>query len=266
MKFYVNLLILNINFIFSFVRLPFKTFKSNDINNLYYNYLYINLDIGIPKQKEMKIILKQGKYSFFLYDNNKYTNVSYDNKYSQSYRRILDEKFELSSSSCSEGLFSQETFYIQNEAIENFTFILCSKVKTNEFLYFDGEIGLNLEYESPPSSNFIQVLKDKEIINNYIYSINYMNEEEGYLLIGEYPHKVKMNINIYQNFSNFNENNLYWIKSLVTNYNFFWTILFDKISYGDGNVYQAQREARFSIETKYIISSSQYYNIFREIN
>ena len=52
---------------------------------------------------------------------------------------------------------------------------------------------------------------------------------------------------------------------MVTNYNFFWTILFDKISYGDGNVYQARREARLSIETKYIISSSQYYNIFREI-
>ena len=68
-----------------------------------------------------------------------------------------------------------DTFFIQNQRFDNFTFILCTEAKNNIYQLFDGEIGLNLEYLSAPISNFIQVLKNKEIINNYIYSINYVS-------------------------------------------------------------------------------------------
>lgn len=265
MKFYLSLLLIKINFIFSYIKIPFKTFELNDINNLYNNYVYINLDIGIPQQNNTKIVLKQGKYSFFLYDNNKYINASYNYKLSKTYRKVLDEKLEFTSSTCFEGLFSQDTFYIENKEIKNLSFVLCSRTKTEEYFFFDGEIGLNLLYEFPETSNFVKILKGKEIINNYIYSINYINDKEGYLLIGEYPHNIKRNSNIYDKYSDFNKNNLYWIHSIVTKNSVHWTISFDKISYGDGGAYQAQREARILVETKYIISSTQYYNSFKEI-
>ena len=247
MKYYLSLFLLNINIIFTYIKIPFKTYKSDDINSFFNNYLYIELDIGLSKQNNSKILFKKGKYSFYLYDNNFFSKVSYNNKASISYRKLSEEILELTTSTCSKGILSTETFFIQNQRIDNFTFILCTKSKNEEYELFDGEIGLNLGFESPPNSNFIEVLKSKEIIKNYIYSINYINDNEGFLLIGEYPHKIKSSNNFYEKYSDFEENNLYWVKSIINNKVFHWTILFDKISYGDGGIYQAQREARLLI-------------------
>ena len=265
MKYNLCLCLIIINIIYSYIQLPFKTFKVDNINNLYYNYLYINLDVGVPKQNATKLFLTQGKHSFYIYDSKSYSNVSYNPGYSSGYRAILDDPVELTTSDCYKGVFSMDTFFIQNQKFDNFTFILCTRSKSNIYQLFDGEIGLNLEYAPSPNSNFIQVLKNKEIIDNYIYSINYVNDEEGFLLIGEYPHMIYSNNFFYQKTSEFNEENLKWIHSEIGKYNYHWTILFDKISYGDGGFFQAQREARIVIDTKYIISSSQYYNLFKEI-
>ena len=56
-----------------------------------------------------------------------------------------------------------------------------------------------------------------------------------------------------------------WIHSEISKNNFHWAILFDKISYGNGDIYQAQREGRLLNEIKYIISTGQYYNLFKDI-
>ena len=265
MKYFFCLIFINLILIFSYIKLPFKTFEIDDIDHLYNNYIYINLDTGIPPQNNTKLVLKQGKYSFYLYDSDIYTNTSYNKKYSTKYRTLVDDIFELTTSNCHKGIFSMETFFVENNKIDNFTFILCTKSKNEEYSFFEGEIGLNLEYQSPPNTNFIQALKIKELINNYIYSIYYINNKEGFLLIGEYPHNIKFNNPSYEQNSDIKENNLVWIHSQISKNNFHWTILFDKISYGNGNIYQAQREARILIETKYIISSNQYYNLFNEI-
>ena len=230
MKYNLCLCLIIINIIYSYIKLPFKTFKVDNINNLYYNYLYINLDVGVPKQNATKLFLTQGKHSFYIYDSKSYSNVSYNPGYSSGYRAILDDPVELTTSDCYKGVFSMDTFFIQNQKFDNFTFILCTRSKSNIYQLFDGEIGLNLEYAPSPNSNFIQVLKNKEIIDNYIYSINYVNDEEGFLLIGEYPHMIYSNNFFYQKTSEFNEENLKWIHSEIGKHNYHWTIFFDKIS------------------------------------
>ena len=256
MKYYLSLVLVNINIIYSYIKLPFKTYNSDDINYFYNNFLYINLDIGLPKQNYSKIVLKQGRYNFFLYDNTIYSSASYNSKSSTRFHTLVDDIFELTSSNCLKGISSMDTFFIQSQRFDNITFILCTKSKNNEYELFDGEIGLNLEYQSPPNSNFISILKNNEVINNYIYSINYINDNEGFLLIGEYPHKINSEYKAY---------NLNWIHSEISKNNFHWTVLFDKISYGNGDIYQAQREARLLNEIKYIISTGQYYNLFKDI-
>ena len=262
---YLCLILMNINIIFTYIKLSFKTHKSDNYDYLFYNYLYINIDVGIPKQDNIKLVLKQSKYSFYLYNNNFFSNVSYISKSSSKYKALLNENFDLTSSNCLNGIFSKDTFFVDNQRIDNLTFILCTKSRNEEYKLFDGEIGLNLEYESPPNTNFIEALKINEIINNYIYSIVYVNDEEGFLLIGEYPHKINLINNIYDKYSVFKEENLFWVHSEISKNNFYYTLLFDKISYGSGEIYQAQREARISIEINYILSTPQYYKLFKDI-
>ena len=265
MKFFLFKFLINLKIIFSYIELPFMTYKKDFIYYFINNYIYINLDVGIPKQNNTKLLLNQGKFSFYLYDNNIYPNASYNFKLSKRYRTLLDDEFELSSSNCAKGKFSMETFFIQNQRVDNFTFILCTKTFAEEKEFFDGQLGLNLGYQIPPDSNFIQVLKIKELINNYIYTIYYVNDYEGFLLIGEYPHKINSDFSLYEKYSEFKESNLLWIHSEMSKKNYHWTILFDKISYGAGELYQAQREAKISIEFQFIISTQQYYNLFKEI-
>ena len=112
MNYKLCLFLININIIYSYIKLPFKTFKIDNINDIYYNYLYINLDIGVPKTNTTKLLLTQRQHSYYIYDSITYSNVSYNPRYSSRYRTLLDYSFELTSSDCHEGLFSMDTFFL----------------------------------------------------------------------------------------------------------------------------------------------------------
>jgi len=263
MKFFIFCLLIYIKIICSYINIPFKTYKSDDINNLFYNFIYVNIDVGEPRQNNSKLVLNQGSYPFVLYDKKIYSNVLYDSQSSNKYIALENNKFEISSKSCKTGIYSMETFYIQNYKIDSCNFILCSKAKKEEYKLFDGQIGLNIGNDLVHDSNFVKLLKSKNIINNYIYSIYYINDDEGFLLLGEYPHNLNINLNLYKTSSDFKESNLLWVKSEIISKNIYWMILFDKISYGQ--FYHAQREAKLSFDIKYIISTTQYHDNFKEI-
>ena len=115
-------------------------------------------------------------------------------------------------------------------------------------------------------TNLLLVLKSKKIIENYIYTLYYINDNEGFLLIGEYPHNLHLNnILSYEKFSEFKEENLFWINSEITKNDLHWTIFFDKIHFGSSELYQNKKLGKISIEKKYIISPSQYFNLFKKI-
>ena len=265
-KFLFYLIILYINLIYCYIKLPFETYKTSNFSDFFNNYIFTNIDIGLEPKTNIKLLLKQGSYSFYVYDNNYYSNIIYNYKNSSRYRNLLEYEFEFISSGCQYGVFSMDTFYIQNQRNDNITFILCTRSYNNEFKNFDGQIGLNIEYDSMTDTNLILVLKNKKIIENYVYTLYYINDNEGFLLIGEYPHNLKLNnIVSYEKYSEIKEENLIWINSEITKKNLLWTIFFDKIYLGSSELYQSNKLGKISIEIKYIISPLQYFNLFKKI-
>ena len=260
---YILLITINSNFIFSYLKIPFKTFDSNKlsrINKLQNNYIYINISLGFPNQYQTKILIKQEKYHFHIYINSSYLYSK-----SQTYSAITKESFDITNSLCKKGLYVNDIMYLNEIKYENTPFILCTQYYEVDSSYFDGQLGLNMGYEDKYDSNFIRILKSKNIINNYIYSLIYENDEEGILLIGEYPHNINLKNDLYIKYSSFEEENLNWMHAVKNEKNPRWSLTFDKIYYSNSELFQIQRNCILSIENKFIISTFQYFNLVRDI-
>ena len=262
MKYFIYIILLstNLTFIFSYLKIPFKTFDSDKIskiNKIKNNYIYINISLGFPNQNQNKISINQEKDPFDIYINHSYF---YEN--SQTSKSISNEDFELTNNLCKKGIFMSDTINIEGNNYENISFILCTKYHQIDSLYFDGRLGLNIEYNEKCDTNLIRQLKSKNIINNYCYSIIYESDDEGFLLIGEFPHNINLNVNKYLTFK---EENLNWIYSVKNEKNNRWIIIFDKISYSNSELFQIQRNCILSIENRFIISPFQYFNLVKDI-
>ena len=262
MKYFIYIILLstNLTFIFSYLKIPFKTFDSDKIskiNKIKNNYIYINISLGFPNQNQSKISLNQEKDPFDIYINHSYF---YEN--SKTSKAISNEDFELTNNLCKKGIFISDTINIESDNYENISFILCTKYHQIDSLYFDGRLGLNIEYNEKCDTNLIRQLKAKNIINNYCYSIIYESDDEGFLLIGEFPHNINLNKNKYLTFK---EENLNWIYSVKNEKNNRWSIIFDKISYSNSELFQIQRNCILSIENRFIISPFQYFNLVKDI-
>ena len=255
---YIFILIINQSLINAYLKIPFKTYPINKIpkERLGNNYIYININIGLPNQKPKDIVIKQEKYQFYI------RNESYS---SQTSKILSDENFEVKNSICRKGLYLMDNIYLDKNTYNNISFILCTKSFADEYSYFDGEMGFNIGYEDKYDSNFIRQLKANNIINNYIYSFIYENDEYGYILIGEYPHNINLNYNLYDKYSTYKEENLNWIHAVKSEKNQKWSITFDKISYSNSELFQIQRDCVISIENRFVISTFQYFNLFRDI-
>ena len=260
---YIFLININVTFILSYLKIPFKTFDSDKItkiNKLQNNYIYINISIGFPNENKFKILLKQEKYPFYFYINNSY---SYEK--SKTFKKINNESFELTNSLCRKGIYVMDTMLLEDNKLENTSFVLCTKYYNEESGFFDGQLGLNMGYNDKYDSNLIRQFKAKNIINNYIYSIVYENDEEGFLLIGEFPHNINLNYNLYNKDSSLKEGNLNWIHAVMNEKNPRWSVTFDKISYSNSELFQIQRQCILSIENRFIISTFQYFHLIRDI-
>jgi hypothetical protein len=97
---------------------------------------------------------------------------------------------------------------VNNQKIENIKFFVGRKIYFNN--YTNGILGLNIFGGSKftKDSNLIIQLKKKNIINSYEFFIDYINEDDGYLIIGDYPYN-------YYNNNIFNKENYKIIKSYI---------------------------------------------------
>ena len=258
---YIFLLIINQSLIYSYLKIPFKTLGANQvsIHSFSNNYIYFNLSLGYPIQTSKNIVVKQERYHFYI------RNESFSYEKSKTNKIISNENFEINNCICRKGLFLMDNIYMTENKYDNVSFILCTKSFSDEYSFFDGEMGFNIGYEQKYDSNFIRQLKANNVINNYIYSIIYENDESGYILIGEYPHNINLNNNLYEKYSTFKEENLNWIHALNNKKSQKWSISFDKISYSSSELFQIQRECVISIENRFIISTFQYFNLFKDI-
>ena len=255
---YIIILSINFSFIFTYIKIPFKTFiwgNKIDLSKFKNNYIYINISMGLPNliPNQNRILIQQEKYHFYFYKNHSYP-----------YDKIISNEIDINNSLCKKGIYMNDIMQLGTNVYQNISFILCTKYYEMDSLYFDGQLGLSMGYENKYDTNLIRQLKAKKYINNYCYSIIYENNEQGFLLLGEFPHNVNKELNN-NKFLNYNEENLYWIPAVKNEKNPRWSITFDKISYSNSELFQIQRNCIFSIENKFIISPSQYFNLVKEI-
>ena len=227
MRKYILLYIFFIEQVFNYIVIPFKTYhhyqkeekkeddeeynSTNFIQDYLNNKIYFPVEIGSPAKEVVFILTTKTSglnIGYSLCNKSEFTNLP--QKYLE-YRVENSTTYNLTSkniktiSNAIMGYQSTELFKFyadleKKEAyeIEDLPFIYIAKEDVF-YKYEDGKIcgliGLTLfEKETfQENYNLISLLKKMNITNNYIFSYEYDNEndEEGKIIIGEYPHNYK---------------------------------------------------------------------------
>ena len=197
----------------SYLIYPFKTRKSevNDTDknltllfrSIIDNNIYINLEIGEPKQI-IDVFLRSDIYEFYFSEKNKAdlnpyylkpkmydVNSDINNFFDKDKSNTLEISNKSAFSSkwvTHKGNYSSDIFYLKENNkinIQRISFGLYNATVGN----MPGILGLKLPYiKGDKTYNFIEQLKLKDSINNYLWMINYTFDYEGNLIIGEQPH------------------------------------------------------------------------------
>ena len=191
--------------------------------SLFSNNLISQIEIGYPKQK-INIYLSSKEYEFYIEEN--LTNESYYNYNNSTFSKKKSNEMEFFDSPYYSGFYMQDIFTFKNTnnseiAINNFSFILSNNLIGKGY----STIGLN--YYNPSDDyniNFLKQLKEKKVISNYTWNIKYLDNNNGIITFGSFPHMynnlfLKENLRFTSN--SFNENNLDW------------NIFFDKIIFNN---------------------------------
>lgn len=197
-------------FIFSFIfceiysvplKLKFKTrFNKENMNQGNVMEMLINNDIIIPisfgsneQIIEMNVKLQKDS-TFILSDKCPENNLAkkYYKKKSKSYGELIENQkyfmYEFS-----EGIISKDKIVlISNDkkkiTINDFNFTLATKLWSDAQADMGGMLGLILSNkdDKPQVTDFITQLKYNKIIDSYVFMLDYENEYEGKLYIGDY--------------------------------------------------------------------------------
>ena len=243
--------------------IPFRTNTSNNIqdsistdyiNNLINNKIYITLEIGTPPQSINIYLTTQTR--FFLISSNIISENYYNLEKSKTYYNITSKQsFYLDL--FSEAIISNETINFQTsfnnefQSFNNIEFFLVTEYSSKTELY-SGYLGLQLiNNYNINKYNFLQNLKNINAISSYIWNINYKNDNEGYLIIGEYPHEYDSKNN--------NEKNIKHTSAISCNNNndLCWFLKFTDIKFADINM-SRQRTAEIRPELGLIIGTLEY--------
>ena len=224
---------------------------SNLMDNLFKNDIITFFEIGNQKQK-IPISIKLQNYYFYIYSspsNPKYNFLALNQQ--KSFLQINNLRNLLYNENDNNTFFSSDIISFSNKK-NKFNFLLIKNVSESEF-YKSGILGLNIKgNKSNEELNFINQLKEKNLISSYSFSIKYKNENEneGDLIIGkrpdEYDNKYKIN-------------NLHKIKVPIYKNEFDWGINFDSIEYGELDIYKLETKfAFFEIELGIIVGTVDY--------
>jgi hypothetical protein len=204
-----------ISFSKTLITLPFKEIinkqlltENNLIDILDNSIISTTIKLGTPIQS-IPLIMKSSEYAFHI--SNESCNGNVENKFintlSTSYKEDLDcydeyiyEQDELKSFSIKGEKPSIDNFYLGKEEkiVENLGFLLTYNLTVNQ----SGILGMGffesrLKYQP---FGFIKQLKQLNVIKQNIYSFSYFGENEGNLIIGEYPHIYKSEDYLLENF------------------------------------------------------------------
>lgn len=188
--------------------LNFKTRKMNDnnlmktlINNDIYTYFYF----GSNKQ-QIEMNIKLEKSSTFILSvscpNNIYAK-KFDESSSNSFKIILEKK-QYFMYEFSEATLSMDNLIIKqnnnkDKEMKEYKLMLANTLWDNYQEYMGGMLGLKLQNKEedntdiPEQTDFINQLKAKNVINSYVFFLEYTDNFNGKLYVGEYYHTFNKN-------------------------------------------------------------------------
>ena len=197
--------------------IPFETERTSNNNNYILsnlnNSIFITLQLSEPIQN----------INFYLKSEVFFTYISKSNNFKESkYFSSFGSNYTFNNKNYLKGKKSTDIFYINNISY-NFSFIYMT-----EFIKEENVIGLklqdNINYDN--EFNFILKLKKKNIINEYIFYIEYFDDFKGNFIIGKFPHEID---------KKFHENNFIYNKVAKIDNKILWGIYFDTISFDNFN-------------------------------
>ena len=254
-NFFLFLLIIKISFHFSQIILPFEKKNQNmDIkDNLFNNEVINQMKIGTPKQI-IQTNLDFSQSSFYI--SNDQGNRKFISEQSKTFKdsnKVVDTKYL----PFNKGTYSIDTCYFILKdieiSIENFPFFSAYVQKENKTFY-SSSIGLSMMINE---ENFITYLKNKKIINNEIFTINYfehfVTSQIGEIIIGDYPHIYNKDLK---------KESIIYLKTKKFNFPSKWNIKFDEINY-EKNTIEKSIDVFFDINILGIIGT---ISIEKELN
>ena len=175
------------------IKIPFTKLISKNLDSLFNIDIVTNVSIGNPPQSA------QLSFSFYS-ESNLIKGSLFNSQYNEN-KSITSKKLNISGNS-----FYYYTYYKTEYINDEFTFEINnddnknSNIKINDFLFQlinttsigdlikSGIIGLNIYISGKRNDNFIEQLYKNKIINNKIFFIEYIDDNSGYIYLGEYPH------------------------------------------------------------------------------
>ena len=255
--------------------LPFKQLLVNSETKEYYynstlfiedylNYIsYSLINIGEPKQ-QMILLFNQNNNEILVHKNNpncKYLseNYNYLPELSKSVNILKYSSFNLSNYNAKQYLLEEKIELYTNK---NYT----KKIQINlVFNYleeynnisnnFCADFGfpLNKYLNKITSMTFIQQLKEQKIIDNYLITIEFKSNYEGFYHIGDFPHEFDKN--------NFKEYQLISTYSIPKNYLFQFQLSMNNIYILNNNKSEFQlnpNKIYFNLELGVILGPKEF--------
>ena len=189
------LFIISIKSILSSVIIPFKNkmqenLNNNKLENLYLTKITSNLKMGTPLQEIELYIQLQEDNIIILNSDSQYCSSKikcFNSGLSSTFNTPDKEEKDFNLPQIDSAKRSIDKLNLNSElTINEIEFLL-----TNEILYKkSGILGLRMP-DANAQFNLIKQLKKKNIINSYIFFINFPDKKnfyEGEIIIGEYPH------------------------------------------------------------------------------
>ena len=252
MKFLIILVLFN-KICSNTISFNFTKKKINSVNI----ELLTEIHIGTPLQT-IPSILTFNTYSIYIPDNSFIIG-----KFNQlDSKTLIPNIYEKKSQNCSieQNLIPCSTakdiglVSDNNESNELFTiyFILLTNSSNNSYNFNHALLGLkNKPVLSSIKTHLIWVLKTNSIIDNYVFTIKYKNNNEGELIIGNFPHEYD---------SNYKEENLRLVEGKV---------LYDGWSMKFSNIYSDNFKSninigKFSLSIEGIIGPNDYIKFINE--
>jgi len=184
-----------------------KMYDSSEFfNDHYIIRMFTPLRIGIPNQDIITFLNNEydnlligelleipdkiySEFSYKEYKGYQYNkSSSFTNLTSQNGLKVYDRKIFIGE----ENLCLFTTFNNIKENIyscfPNVKFRMENQIQYNNNLLYGLIIGLKVD-DKNYETNFMRQIKDKNIISSYLFSIEYLNEDEGNIILGKYPHE-----------------------------------------------------------------------------